>query len=253
MATERITALLGRNGRNIRDARGLTQQQVAAGVGEGWSKATVSAVESGRRQLSIAELVMYARALGVGVPALLHDDTPSVPLVADLSAVQVQMILSGEAVELPETGEGVETMRAADLDRLAAKQLGVSVTEVREYAKAHYGSTLHRERERIVAQYVERDREYARERWERHEEAQAKYDDLLLTSTAEQRQTIDFQSRRRYLEELVAETRAAAEKAERQAERADTPQTRGHVTRELLEGFREYVAASNRQQKRGKA
>jgi transcriptional regulator with XRE-family HTH domain len=254
MATERIRPVLGRNGRNARGKR--PQEQIAAGVGQGWTKSTVSSIENGRRALSIAELVLYARALGVSVGALLADhDNPGVPLVGDLTAAQVQLILTGEVLEPPDqVNEGVATMRAAGLDRLVADRLGITVTEVREHAKRHYdGRTLHAERERRASAYATRDREYARTLQQRCEEAAKAYDDLITSATPEERDTIDFQIRRDTLRENWIHAEDAARRATLQAERADSPQMRGAITKTLVDEMSEYVAAVTRQQQRSDA
>ena len=254
MATERIKSVLGRNGKNAREGR-FTQEQVAAGVGEGWTKSTVSSVESGRRALSIAELVLYARALGVSVGALLaDDDNPGVPLVGDLTAAQVQLILTGDVVELPQVDEGVATMRAADLDRLVADRLGITVTEVREHAKRHYGGrTLHAERERQASTYADQRtgvRQDPAAEVRGGVEGVRRADHVGRPGGARQHHVpapTQHPARR------DGEGPEAAKRAALQADRADSPQMRGAITKKLVDDMSDYVAAVKRQQQRSDA
>jgi transcriptional regulator with XRE-family HTH domain len=62
-----LSAAIGRELKTLREAGGLRQEQLAAEArrfGLAWTRATVAAIELGRRQLSIGELVLLPELLG---------------------------------------------------------------------------------------------------------------------------------------------------------------------------------------------
>jgi transcriptional regulator with XRE-family HTH domain len=65
----RVEELVGRRIRDIRDSKGMTQEQLGIAIGEllgkPWPRQTVSSAEAGRRAFTAAELVAIAHALGV--------------------------------------------------------------------------------------------------------------------------------------------------------------------------------------------
>jgi transcriptional regulator with XRE-family HTH domain len=67
----RVEEVVGRRMREIRDGKGMTQEQLGQAIGEllgkPWPRQTVSAAEAGRRAFTAVELVVIARALGVYV------------------------------------------------------------------------------------------------------------------------------------------------------------------------------------------
>jgi transcriptional regulator with XRE-family HTH domain len=86
----RVEEVVGRRVRDIRDAKGMTQEQLGQAIGEllgkPWPRQTVSAAEAGRRAFTAVELVAIARALGVYVG---HLFTPTIdgaaPVTIELS------------------------------------------------------------------------------------------------------------------------------------------------------------------------
>jgi 8-oxo-dGTP pyrophosphatase MutT (NUDIX family)/transcriptional regulator with XRE-family HTH domain len=74
----RVEEVVGRRVRELRDGKGMTQEQLGLAIGEllgkPWPRQTVSSAEAGRRAFTAVELVAIARALGVYVGSLF---TPS--------------------------------------------------------------------------------------------------------------------------------------------------------------------------------
>jgi transcriptional regulator with XRE-family HTH domain len=70
----RVEELVGRRVREIREAKGMTQEQLGLEIGtmlgKPWPRQTVSAAEGGRRAFTAVELVVLARALSVYVGQL---------------------------------------------------------------------------------------------------------------------------------------------------------------------------------------
>ena len=104
---------IGRRIRQLRTARGLTLDDLAASLGRAASQ--VSVIENGKRELKIGELQKLSRILGVSLDELLSQEPPSKraaleialeraqrgPLYASLTlpALPVRKTLSDEAIE----------------------------------------------------------------------------------------------------------------------------------------------------------
>lgn len=72
-----LSQVLGSSLRSQRERRGMRQDELAArmrAIGFEWGQATVSAVEGGRRRLSIEELAVLASVLSVALADLLDSD-----------------------------------------------------------------------------------------------------------------------------------------------------------------------------------
>ncbi|MGI8753976.1 MAG: helix-turn-helix domain-containing protein [Acidimicrobiales bacterium] len=84
---EGISDVIGRNVRRLRGDRNQDDvAKSARAVGLAWSRQVVSGVESGVRQLDLAEATLLAVALRVGVLELLAGDNTTVVLSKDASA-----------------------------------------------------------------------------------------------------------------------------------------------------------------------
>lgn len=94
----KVEELVGRRVREMRELRGMTQEQLGAAIGEllgkPWPRQTVSAAEGGRRAFTAVELVAIARALSFYVGALF---TPS----WDMGAPAIELS-PGSSFELSE-------------------------------------------------------------------------------------------------------------------------------------------------------
>lgn len=126
---ESIGAALAR----LRREQGRTGAFVAGEMifeGHAWTRATVSAVESDRRRVSIPELASLCAIMGVAVDQLVPD--------------HVAAAFAGHGIAAPD--EEVEALlreeRGRQLERVVAGRLGVSVTTVSDLAEVQYGMSL---------------------------------------------------------------------------------------------------------------
>lgn len=110
MATN-LARALGRGIKAAREAKHLTQEQLAArlrDLGLDWSRATVASVETGRRDdVGITEIVIVAFALGTSPAELIPSNTPPIVLAAGLLEVSpngLRRMLSGTSVGLGRNG-----------------------------------------------------------------------------------------------------------------------------------------------------
>lgn len=70
--SEDAQATFGQRIRHYREARGISQQELASSVGRG--HAMISMLERGQRQIHVDEIVTFARVLNVPAIALLGDE-----------------------------------------------------------------------------------------------------------------------------------------------------------------------------------
>jgi transcriptional regulator with XRE-family HTH domain len=164
-----LSTAVGRRLREIRETHGWVQEDVARaarGAGLDWSRATVAAIETGRRDLSAAELVYLPAVLSTaaGTPftpyelADLIPDGPDLLLAPNQPAAfppdLVRSILRGKL------GNEVEMARLAhggggelgEAEERAALRLGLSVAAVVEASRRLWGHSLTVERDQRVAQ-----------------------------------------------------------------------------------------------------
>jgi len=64
---------LGEAIRDARDARGMTQEQLAEKLGEGWPQEKISKIETGKQRLFIDGIELIAAALGEDPLKLIAD------------------------------------------------------------------------------------------------------------------------------------------------------------------------------------
>ncbi len=105
-----------RNIRNIREARGMTQEQLAAKMGYK-SKSTIAKIESGVNDIPQSKIKAFANALSVSISDLMgldpHDDMPApittedtvtFPVIGEVAAGYEHIMTedwSGETIEVP--------------------------------------------------------------------------------------------------------------------------------------------------------
>jgi transcriptional regulator with XRE-family HTH domain len=85
----RIEETVGERIRELRQMHGLSQAQLGDRLPRPWPRQAVSAAEQGRRSFTVAELVDFSAALGVGITDLVGetDGRPSVDYVDRHAAV----------------------------------------------------------------------------------------------------------------------------------------------------------------------
>jgi DNA-binding XRE family transcriptional regulator len=172
-----LAALIGRRLKELREAAGLRQDDVAGlarRVGWEWTAATVAAIETGRREVSLAEFLSLPY-IGRMFPAdrqqprSLADfvgDAPLGELVGVLlspdiltSRGEVFHLLQGrESTEQSLYSRGASERRIKarqdthlDAERKAARRLGVSTESVVRVSRRLWGRTLTEERDERVA------------------------------------------------------------------------------------------------------
>lgn len=112
------------NIRRLRKARGWSQEELGARIGEDVTGATISRLESGRMALTLDWMVRFATALQVTVPELIADGLPSirmVPVIGQISAGTWR-----EAIGEP-TGQVPIPSHAAGPNAFALQPLGDSM------------------------------------------------------------------------------------------------------------------------------
>lgn len=145
-------------GRRLKATRGRRRQEDLAAdltqlLGEPWERATVAALETGRRALRLGDVLLVCVAYETTIPALLDDDEQMLQVAGrEVSAFVLKQALGVAAPPVPPhwapgTGAGGTT----DADRRAAKQLGLSVAQVRVRADELWGRTLEAERDSRAA------------------------------------------------------------------------------------------------------
>jgi hypothetical protein len=172
------SAALGAGLRAVRLAHRARQEDVAAGaraVGLDWSRATVATIESGRRGLSVEELLLLPTILSIGIGAsasladLLVGDEPialtpriAVPQPALAQALSsVRAALAGPvdqavtAARAKDLGDGVGDLFADEAEQTAAERLETHVWMVKELADQLWGRGLSAERDHRVAEQGE--------------------------------------------------------------------------------------------------
>ncbi len=77
VSSRELRKRVGANVRRLRKARQMTQQQLAESIAEGYCKNTVSDVERGRRNLTLASLHAFAAGLNCCESQLLLPRAPS--------------------------------------------------------------------------------------------------------------------------------------------------------------------------------
>ena len=129
-----LAKLIGTRLRELRERAGVRQEQIAASARQagfqGWTQATVAAVESGRRRLSLEEFLVLPTILewaGVGqIPLadLLSDGlaalSPHAVVGAGtaVSAETLRAMLSGRAaVDMPQTPKRLDTPKTQEVRR----------------------------------------------------------------------------------------------------------------------------------------
>ncbi|MFE5296402.1 helix-turn-helix domain-containing protein [Streptomyces sp. NPDC056632] len=136
--TVRIEEVIGRNLRQIREGKDLSQtdlgQAMEQHLGKPWSRQAVSAAEKGRRFFTAADLLGLARALDVSIPHffMLTDwrDENAVELVEGVSVPAAEY--RDRILHEVDARGSAQLMTTADL-----QELGDAVVKMREnYAKA---------------------------------------------------------------------------------------------------------------------
>jgi transcriptional regulator with XRE-family HTH domain len=127
----------------LRKERAVTGTEVAAemtALGHPWSRATVSTVESGRRNVSVEELAALCEVMGVPVEALVPED--------------VARSFSGRGAGAPdeEVQAVIDTRASEQLVAIVARRLGRTPDEIEEISDVIYGMSLVAYRDRIVEQ-----------------------------------------------------------------------------------------------------
>jgi len=176
-----LARAVGRRIRELRDAHGWVQEDVAAIArvfGLDWTRATVAAIETGRRNLSAEELlllpVLFGNLRGFALlkdgepPASKPEDlddffpdgeevvlTPSVSLLPEL----LRALVSGrygkdEKERLDSMAATMEGLRgeAGEAEERAALRLGVTVVDIMATGQRLWGRSLTEERDRRVAE-----------------------------------------------------------------------------------------------------
>jgi 8-oxo-dGTP pyrophosphatase MutT (NUDIX family)/transcriptional regulator with XRE-family HTH domain len=134
----RVEEVVGRRVRDIRDAKGMTQEQLGLAIGEllgkPWPRQTVSSAEAGRRAFTAVELVALARALGVYVG---HLFTPSLDGSAASIELSPGVVLDRDEVmqALFEQMDVAESRGALTLLIRSAENLGTLASGIRGNAQ----------------------------------------------------------------------------------------------------------------------
>ena len=179
-AARRFSEAVGQQIRALRAQAGITQEDVAASArnnGLNWVRATVAAVELGRRELSCSELLLLPVALyGVGLRVELADLIPEkgqiemskyspkagFPVSRTIEAGALRQIVSGRACD------AMRHLATTTLDKIArhapealaslgdsvvkaAGRLGVQPSVLTRTAMKLWGQSLSEERERRLA------------------------------------------------------------------------------------------------------
>jgi transcriptional regulator with XRE-family HTH domain len=168
MAT--LEQVIGGHLRQVREAQGIRQEDVALAArayGLDWTRGTITALELGRRHLSLGELALLPLVLSQanltgGRVLALHELIPDTEELVEVGPMlhlplrAVRGLLSGESgtVQQPVTVTG----RAAQLAQWAAGAaeikagavLGVSPAAIAEAARRTWGQSLSEERDQRV-------------------------------------------------------------------------------------------------------
>jgi transcriptional regulator with XRE-family HTH domain len=121
--------IVGRNIARLRDRKDMTQQEMGAEVrryldGQ-WTKATVSAIENGKRPLEVSELVMLAVVLEVPVADLLLPSLDGTPLT---DTDRVRFRDKKTPVRVDEVGRRVAPT-AKEQAQMIAREVGLVLQE----------------------------------------------------------------------------------------------------------------------------
>ena len=182
MTTTNVTAdhAVGLAVKGIRDdAYSLTQEQVAAAMrrhGVNWTRASVAALEAGRHQVTVGELLALVAALdeltvgmGPSVELLLSGGTAEWWLQTKLkveptpgwalSADDVRLLARGKAMEVRERNpyRGQLLRRAVEAELEAAAKFDVDVEKLVAAARKKWKRTFVEERVARVAERVPED------------------------------------------------------------------------------------------------
>lgn len=183
MSRTSVATLIGRELRALRETAALRQDQVAATARAwgflDWTSATVAAVEAGRRQLSVEELVLMPWIInGTGpasavshpdhsgateLPQILGCDHRAVveitPMLA-LTGAGFQAIFAGRAdtdamvravLRAPKS-KSVRLEAGLDAELKAARKLGIAAADVVTLSRRLWGRSLTEERDRRVSE-----------------------------------------------------------------------------------------------------
>jgi len=181
-----LYAAIGERLCQLRQQRGVRQEDVAAGarkIGLRWNRATVALIENGLRKLSLGEFLALPYIFIVNDEVIrgsswqpqkrpdLADFLPSkgwlevargctlpAPLLRDVVTANVESILIPTSISAPcEAGEGfLESEALGDAEEKAGRRLKVSAVEVAKAARGLWGHSLTAERDRRVAENVEK-------------------------------------------------------------------------------------------------
>lgn len=153
-STGRLDAVVGMNVRQLREARGWRQIDVAsrmAGLGhEQWRDATVAMVEGGNRNVRLDEVADLARVLDTTLVELLGG-APATDVVGDLDA----MAAAAERTETERRFMQTFWRRGLGLGRASDAEVDL----LDQAARVDYGRSLIAERDARVDEWVEREQE----------------------------------------------------------------------------------------------
>ena len=187
-ASEPIEAIVGDNLRRLREARDMSQAELAsagAAMGRPWSQASVARIESGQRDATLSDLLVLAAILQANLNELLKRDAAEVNLGGAAIPVSALPSLLAQRRRLPAevlifvAGDGhggrsqdrrevarlvkrygplsnarlSQARRAArgDVEQRAARKLGSSPLEVSIVAVKSWGRSLTEQRDAIAA------------------------------------------------------------------------------------------------------
>jgi transcriptional regulator with XRE-family HTH domain len=177
MATKTVSAAIGSTIRHLREAAGRRQEDVASSARDLsllWVHATVAALETGRRDLSIEEFLLLPRILqGAGIdrslPDLLGEGSIALSPAVAASAEELRGVLAGSQPDddwkptVPgDSLAGAKSKYGADLAVInearddatlkAARRLGVEPIVIAQGARKLWGRSLAAERDERVKQ-----------------------------------------------------------------------------------------------------